>query len=175
MTIDERAYARRGDPSTSWEAAASVTGIRESQREILAILRQTPDGMTDEALIAEHVSRVRGHGALAGKPMSVSGVRSRRAELVDMGLVRDSGRRSTTVAGRKTIIWEATPGDEAALGPTAEPVVAAAPQPGTCPKVIGVNPALVYCGVVLSDVKPTLSPAWSTGHCSQHGTVMVRR
>jgi hypothetical protein len=37
--------------------------------------------------------------------MSVSGARTRRSELVDVGMVEDSGRRELTQAGRQTIVW----------------------------------------------------------------------
>jgi hypothetical protein len=36
---------------------------------------------------------------------SPSGIRSRRAELTDLGLIIDSGRRTVTPSGRPCIVW----------------------------------------------------------------------
>jgi hypothetical protein len=38
-------------------------------------------------------------------PASESGIRTRRAELVDKGFVVDTGTRSVTPFGRKAIVW----------------------------------------------------------------------
>ena len=93
-----KAVARRNDPATSWEAAKSITELklRASQHLILELLR-THGPMTDE-LIREHVQPWK---------MSDSGCRTRRKELVDLGLVEDSGARKLTRSGRKTIVWRA--------------------------------------------------------------------
>ena len=92
-----RAVARRHDPSTSWAAAASLgpTTIRRSQLVVWRLLQD--DGpMTDEQLVARLLGR-----------MSPSGARTRRAELVDLGLVRDTGQRVKLHSGRLAIVWEA--------------------------------------------------------------------
>ena len=93
------AVARKSDPVTSHEAAASVRDIRESQRVILDWL-QRRGPMTDGELLF-FVSNM-----MVNK-MSPSGCRTRRKELVDMKFVRDSGRRQLTPSGRRTIVWEA--------------------------------------------------------------------
>ena len=92
--------ARNTDPHTSHEAAASQSAdkIRESQAAILEVLRE--HGPTADFLIYEYVTGT-------GVKISPSGCRTRRKELVDRRLVRDSGKRNTTASGRKTIIWEA--------------------------------------------------------------------
>jgi hypothetical protein len=92
--------ARRTDPATSWAAAASIPEerLRESQRAVLAVLRTNGPG-TDED-IARWLDDVQ-------FPLSPSGARTRRAELVNAGYVRDSGRRGLTTANRATIVWEA--------------------------------------------------------------------
>ena len=96
------AHARISDPETSHEAASSVSDISETQIIIRALLAGYP--MTDEELIRSYQNAVEQKIA----PMaSESGIRSRRAELVDRGLVRDSGRFGTTRSGRRSKIWEA--------------------------------------------------------------------
>lgn len=89
------AVARRTDPGTSWEAARSVTGIRESQAEVLELFRQHGP-MTDEEARSHY------HGR-----QSVSGFRTRRAELVDQRLIRDTGERRRMTTGRRAVVWEA--------------------------------------------------------------------
>ena len=95
---DRPAVARRTDPYTSHEAARSVTGIRASQQHVLSVLREHPEGLIDEELVREVRSKV---------PMSISGVRTRRAELVELGLVRDSGDVRLTESNRRSIVWRA--------------------------------------------------------------------
>lgn len=94
-TVDV-AHARRTDPETSHEAAASIDRIRESQEAVLEALRRHGP-MIDEEL----VERVSGQ--------SPSGIRSRRAELVVKGMVRFSGSYSVTASNRRTRIWEVDP------------------------------------------------------------------
>lgn len=95
---DVAPVARATDPGTSWEAAKSVKKVRTTQLRILAALRAMGP-MTDEeiaAALAKH------HWAV-----SPSGARTRRAELVDMGLVADSGQRRRLSTGRRGIVWAA--------------------------------------------------------------------
>lgn len=91
------AVARATDPNTSWQAAQSIApeDLRDSQVQVLEILRKHGP-LTDEAIYR-----------YVNGEQSVSGTRTRRSELVDAGLVRDSGARATTAAGRNTIVWEA--------------------------------------------------------------------
>lgn len=98
MTTDADRRARRGDPWTSHAAAEQVERIRESQRAVLDVLADEGP-MTDEQIATAL--------AFAGVGMSPSGARTRRKELVDAGLVRDSGRTTFTRSNRQTIIWEA--------------------------------------------------------------------
>lgn len=91
------AVARATDPLTSHEAAASVEDVRESQRLVHRLL----DGLglaTDEVLVNV--------AAATGLPISPSGLRSRRAELVRLGLVEDSGARARLASGRRAIVWQ---------------------------------------------------------------------
>jgi hypothetical protein len=88
-------HARITDPETSHEAAHSVTNISPLKREILQRL-MTP--MTDADLI-------RTLKIYSDIIVTDSGVRSRRAELVQAGLVKDTGARVKLDTGRKAIVW----------------------------------------------------------------------
>lgn len=96
-TLWGRPVARRGDPGTSWAAAASVENLTRTRRAVLAVLEAHPEGMTDpeiwEALPWDERT-------------SPSGIRTRRAELVDAGLVKDSGRTKRGRTNRRMILWE---------------------------------------------------------------------
>lgn len=95
------APTRATDPETSHLAAASVN-LTRGQRAVLAEFRLYKQ-LTDEQLI--EVLAIRASSCIDAK-LSDSGARSRRAELVAAGLVRDSGLRGQTVSGRKTIVWQ---------------------------------------------------------------------
>lgn len=95
----EDAHARRTDPETSHAAAASVRNIRKSQSNILQVLKKNGP-LSDEELI-------RHYRAAGLPPQSESGIRTRRAELVRLSLVVDSGDKAVTASGRNTILWEA--------------------------------------------------------------------
>ena len=98
--FDTGPVARRTDPDTSWEAARSVDPLklRATQREILWVLRNWGP-LTDEEI-----------AVIVGpeSTQSPSGLRTRRRELVDRGLVVDTGARRRTRAGRRTIVWGLT-------------------------------------------------------------------
>jgi hypothetical protein len=87
--------ARTTDPETSHEAAMSVTNITPLKQEILQRL-MTPMTDTDLYAILFTSSRL---------IVTESGVRSRRAELVQAGLVKDTGERVKLATGRKAIVW----------------------------------------------------------------------
>lgn len=93
------AFARSTDPETSHEAAESLSrhAIRNSQQEVLDTMRRWWP-LTDRALVAILYSA-------NGKGQSPSGIRTRRSELVDMGLVVDTGFRNTAPSGRREIVW----------------------------------------------------------------------
>ena len=87
---------RWSDPATSYEAAASVD-LTKGQKIVMLAFR-SKRSMTDDELIAQ-VARL-------GLKLSPSGCRSRRKELVEMGLIRDSGVKEQTASHRSTIVWE---------------------------------------------------------------------
>jgi hypothetical protein len=93
-----QAAARSGDLETSHEAARSVKNTASVRAAILRILEHGPH--TDEQIAYRYENE---HPSL---PMvSPSGLRSRRAELVDDGQVVDSGERRKTTSGRNAICW----------------------------------------------------------------------
>lgn len=96
------AGARRTDPGTSHQAAASVNNITETQRAIYYLLLASPSNDVDGL-------RVYRMGTDQGicPAVSESGYRSRRAELVTLGLVKDSGERIKLASGRNSIVWAA--------------------------------------------------------------------
>lgn len=91
------AIARNTDIETSHEAAESVTKITPTREYILKALRKP---RTDSEMIEFY------RGLKKAPAASESGLRSRRAELVEMGLVRDSGKRVRLESGRYSVVWE---------------------------------------------------------------------
>ncbi len=84
--LREQAHARRDDMAESHEAAARASvKIRESQQEVLQLLIRADRPLTDPEI--ERIAR------LEGIRQSPSGLRTRRAELRDAGLVAKVGSR----------------------------------------------------------------------------------
>ena len=82
-------------PDTSREAAKRIVPVASVQavRVFQAIAAAGPDGRTDHELQAE-------------LNMTGDSERPRRWSLQNAGLIRDSGRRRQSPAGRKAIVWE---------------------------------------------------------------------
>ena len=99
--VPEEAHARRTDPETSHEAAASLSSdkIRRSQEEVLDAIKRL-GRCTD----AEIIQSVYVHTRIG---QSDSGIRTRRSELVAKGLVEFTGDFATTLGNRRTRIWRA--------------------------------------------------------------------
>lgn len=97
-----RAKARRTDPRTSHEAAASVGDLNLSQQMVYDTLRE--HGPMHDELISLTIR------AVPGNYISLSGARTRRHELVELGLVEDSGTTVLTESGRNTIVWKVVDG-----------------------------------------------------------------
>lgn len=90
--------ARKTDPQTSHEAAESVKKVSTTQLAVYQLLKKH---MTDQELHTAYVSMV----AAGIAPMaSESGIRSRRAELVELDLVEPKGF-ARTWSGRRCIVW----------------------------------------------------------------------
>ena len=91
------AYARKTDPQTSHSAAKSVKDVTTTQAFILKALKRP----------ATDVDLVERYNNLKNAPRaSESGIRSRRAELVALGKVVDTGKRVKLESGRHAIVWQ---------------------------------------------------------------------
>ncbi len=90
--------SRTTDPSTSRAAASfQIETLKNKQLKVIERLRAGP--MHDDQLATECFR-------LHGWPVGKSTARTRRAELVALGLVRNSGRKALLPTGCKSIIWE---------------------------------------------------------------------
>lgn len=91
----EVARARRNDPATSKQAAASVSleNLGRTKNTILRLLREYGP-LTDEQIVDKFYGMA-----------SDSGIRTRRKWLVDHGFVCDSGHTGRTASGRASTIW----------------------------------------------------------------------
>lgn len=96
------ARARRTDPKTSHDAAESVKDVTLTQSFILKILAKKP--RTDVELVELFRKYKTAPNA------SESGIRSRRAELVRQGLVKDTNMRALLPSNRWAIVWEISNG-----------------------------------------------------------------
>lgn len=105
--FDSPTRARTSDPATSHEAAGKVTNKRRVQVEILRMLRRIhPHALCDDTIRTIYRESADVHDL---PPVSDSGLRTRRSELVSAGLVVDSGERATLPSGRRAIRWTLTP------------------------------------------------------------------
>ena len=104
-TTEPIAHARRGDPQTSHDAARAATpGTRGGRAVVLSIVREFGP-VTDEAIYAWHLIRL--EVGLDSQRMSVSGCRTRRGELVKLGLVERVDFDGVTESGNACIRWAA--------------------------------------------------------------------
>ena len=101
----QHAVARSGDPQTSWDAAHSITSdkIRKSQAAVLKVIRDYGP-MNDSTLLQAYRSIYRTEEF---PQQSESGLRTRRSELVEKGLVYATGKLAVMPSGRSSIIWAA--------------------------------------------------------------------
>lgn len=95
--------ARWSDPSESHAAARSVRSTGPTHRRLMSLFKELGIGMTDSRIKGEWARKVRDEG---WPPVSDSGLRTRRRELVTAGLLRDSRRRLIGDSGRRTAVWE---------------------------------------------------------------------
>jgi hypothetical protein len=111
-----KAHARTTDPSTSHEAAASVVKLTDKRRAVLEVMLNVEGPICDADLMSAYDDEQDERDDLVRPEQSVSGIRTRRSELVRMGLVEDSGDR-VTIHGRQHTLWQLTErGFEVATG-----------------------------------------------------------
>lgn len=94
--------ARRNDPETSKQAAASVTNLGRTRDAIIKILKDYGPRTDDQIWLI--YSGLFDKGAQIPR-VSPSGLRSRRAELLTLGFVVDSGKRARTPSNRWAAVW----------------------------------------------------------------------
>jgi len=100
--------ARNTDPETSHEAAESISEdkLRQSQEAVLQLFKNDPSGFTDYEMVRTYQQLMVTPGQnIFLHHQSESGLRTRRKELVDKGLVKDSGQKAKLPSGRRGIIW----------------------------------------------------------------------
>lgn len=106
LPLATEARARRTDPGTSHVAAKSLGDLRPKQVAVHSAL--TALGPATDTHLAEFYFEQA--DAFARWPMqSSSGIRTRRRELTDAGLVVDTGKRRKLRSGRRAIVWQVKP------------------------------------------------------------------
>lgn len=102
---DLRAHARTDDPDTSHQAAASVKKLRSKQQAVWEVLNRIGPA-PDVGIVASYANASRVNPEKY-PTQSVSGIRTRRSELVGMGLARYAGFKVKLQTGRQAQVWEA--------------------------------------------------------------------
>lgn len=97
-----RPRARKSDPVTSHVAAASVVDVTKKQAAVLHTLKDLGGEATDDS-IKSWYKALQFHDDLPDQ--SDSGLRTRRRELVDEGLIVNTGQLLPTKTGRPAIVW----------------------------------------------------------------------
>lgn len=110
-------FARRGDPWTSWAAAASVDNVTLRRQAVVFVLTNYGD-LTDHGIARVYESNPE------LPQQSPSGLRTRRCELVVERRVFNSGITRITPSGRHSIVWTL---DDPAPPPPAQGDLFAAP------------------------------------------------
>lgn len=108
---DDTPRARQADPLTS-HAAADAADLLGSQQLVYAIFEKLGHGIPDHELV--DWAAFFGTAGARLRRYSPQRLRTARAELVEKGLIRDSGRVAPTEYGRDAVIWELVREDVAA-------------------------------------------------------------
>ena len=94
------ARARSTDPDTSHDAARSIGEMTEVRQAVLDILRAIGPAIDEDLEHAYHAS--------SAPRQTGQSIRTRRRELVLMGLVGESGTLKRKASGRHAIVWRVT-------------------------------------------------------------------
>jgi hypothetical protein len=100
------------------KGAPAVVGSDTSQAAAKAIWKDAPTLRQQVLELLRSVAAAHSGNGLTDEEMQVrldmnaSTQRPRRVELVQAGLVKDSGRRARTRSGRNAVVWVATKGNE---------------------------------------------------------------
>lgn len=100
--------ARETDPQTSHDAAASVVQLTAKRAAVLRVFQQDAEGMTDWEMTRVY-EYLQADSPQDYPQQSVSGMRTRRSELVKLGRLTDSGQRSKMPSGRLAVVWKLVP------------------------------------------------------------------
>ena len=92
------AKTRASDGHTSRKAASSVTNMTKKRQDVMMTFRRYGT-LTDEQLVSVYGQM----GDVADQ--SESGLRTRRSELVKMGLLCDTGQTRRIRSGRMAVVW----------------------------------------------------------------------
>lgn len=104
--VPSRPRARTTDPSTSHAAAFSVRNVNTTHQAILELFKAAgKKGLADMEMVAMYET----YRLAKGWPLvSESGLRSRRNELVKVGCIEDTGRKTRLATKRMGKIWAIT-------------------------------------------------------------------
>ena len=94
-----QARARHDDPWTSWAAARSLGPLRPRQAAIAHLFSNGLSYTLEEAVTAYRAYQYGPQGQYP--PQTDSSIRSRIAELMDAGVLEDTGKTRLTRSGRK--------------------------------------------------------------------------
>lgn len=103
-----KVHSRRGGPHTSRDAAKSIKNLTQHRSSVLTLFK-AGKRMTDETLLKLYQQMVEKHG---WDKQSDSGIRTRRAELVKLGMVHPVRNEDGAVVtergsnGRRRIVWQ---------------------------------------------------------------------
>lgn len=112
---DDSARVRETDPTTSHEAADSISrkAREDSAREVLAIIDASATPLTAEEIHEYHEASA--FLGMSERTYSPSRIRTALKQLVDDGQVARAAQLGKTKTGRSAQTWELTPRGVAAL------------------------------------------------------------